>query len=76
MKLLSFFLSSGLSLLSYISDELTRDYMLEHNQQKLKERRKRVYTFVKTPKELEKVNKVFINLCRKNIPIALNGCHY
>ena len=50
--------------------------MLEHNQQKLKERRKRVYTFVKTPKELEKVNNIFINLCRKNIPIALNGCHY
>ena len=29
--------------------------MLEHNEQKLKERRRRVYTFVKTPRELEKV---------------------
>lgn len=44
----------GLSLLTYIADELKRDYMLEHNEKKLKERRKRVYTFVKTPKELEK----------------------
>ena len=51
---------SGVSLLSYISDELNRDYMLEHNEQKLKERRRRVYTFVKTPRELEKVFNSFI----------------
>ena len=49
------FFISVVSLLSYISDELNRDYMLEHNEQKLKERRRRVYTFVKTPRELEKV---------------------
>lgn len=49
------FYISVVSLLTYISDELNRDYMLEHNEQKLKERRRRVYTFVKTPRELEKV---------------------
>jgi len=42
------------SLFSYLAAELKRDYMLEHNEKKLKERRKRVYTFVKTPRELEK----------------------
>ena len=44
----------GISLLKYIADELKRNYMLEYNEKKLRERRKRVYTFVKTPRELEK----------------------
>ncbi|XP_066922465.1 transmembrane anterior posterior transformation protein 1 homolog [Clytia hemisphaerica] len=44
----------GRSLLSFISDELERDYLLEQNEKKLKERRKRVYTFFKTPQHLEK----------------------
>lgn len=44
----------GRSLLSFISDELERDYLLEQNEKKLRERRKRVYTFFKTPQHLEK----------------------
>ena len=46
---------SGRSLLSFVWDELERDYLLEQNEKKLKERRKRVYTFFKTPQHLEKV---------------------
>ncbi|XP_065649427.1 transmembrane anterior posterior transformation protein 1 homolog isoform X2 [Hydra vulgaris] len=42
------------SFFSYLRDELKRDYLLQQNEKKLMERRKRVYTFVKTPKELEK----------------------
>ena len=44
----------GISLLAYIADELKRNYMLEYNEKKLRERRKRVYTFGKTPQQLEK----------------------
>lgn len=44
----------GRSLLSFVWDELERDYLLEQNEKKLKERRKRVYTFFKTPQHLEK----------------------
>ena len=50
----------GRSLLSFISDELERDYLLEQNEKKLRERRKRVYTFFKTPQHLEKVWLLFI----------------
>ena len=46
------------SFFTYLRDELKRDYLFQHNEKKLKERRKRVYTFVKTPKELEKVRKL------------------
>ncbi len=49
----------GASLLSYIIDEVKRDYMLEFNEKKLRERRKRVYTFMKTPRELEKVGSLY-----------------
>ena len=52
---MSLFLHAGVSLLSYIVDEVKRDYLLEYNEKKLRERRKRVYTFMKTPRELEKV---------------------
>ena len=52
---MSLLLPAGVSLLSYIVDEVKRDYLLEYNEKKLRERRKRVYTFMKTPRELEKV---------------------
>ncbi|XP_065071091.1 transmembrane anterior posterior transformation protein 1-like [Rhopilema esculentum] len=51
------------SLFSYIIDEVKRDYLLEYNEQKLRERRKRVYTFMKTPRELEKFMVFGILLC-------------
>jgi len=43
----------GFSLASYMLSEVRRGYMLEQNKKKLKERRKRVYTFIKTPWQLE-----------------------
>ena len=58
-EVMSFFSPAGVSLLSYIVDEVKRDYLLEYNEKKLRERRKRVYTFMKTPRELEKVLQMF-----------------
>ncbi|XP_051558315.1 transmembrane anterior posterior transformation protein 1 homolog isoform X2 [Myxocyprinus asiaticus] len=46
---------SDLSLLRFISAELTRGYFLEHNEAKYTERRERVYTCLRIPKELEKL---------------------
>uniref|UniRef100_UPI00398EE9FB transmembrane anterior posterior transformation protein 1 homolog isoform X3 n=1 Tax=Pristiophorus japonicus TaxID=55135 RepID=UPI00398EE9FB len=46
---------SDLSLLRFISAELTRGYLLEHNEAKYKERRERVYTCLRIPRELEKL---------------------
>lgn len=48
-------LSSDLSLWRFISAELTRGYFLEHNEAKYTERRERVYTCLRIPKELEKL---------------------
>ncbi|CAG2256414.1 TAPT1 [Mytilus edulis] len=42
------------SVFGYFKSELTRGYLLESNQEKFTERRQRVYTFMKTPRELEK----------------------
>ncbi|PIN88210.1 hypothetical protein AB205_0072720 [Aquarana catesbeiana] len=50
---------SDLSLFRFISAELTRGYFLEHNEAKYKERRERVYTCLRIPRELEKV----VNSC-------------
>lgn len=50
------FLSADLSLFRFITTELTRGYFLEHNEAKYTERRERVYTCLRIPKELEKVN--------------------
>uniref|UniRef100_A0A3B4ESG0 Transmembrane anterior posterior transformation protein 1 homolog n=1 Tax=Pundamilia nyererei TaxID=303518 RepID=A0A3B4ESG0_9CICH len=47
------------SLTRFICTELTRGYFLEHNEAKYTERRERVYTCMRIPKELEKV--VYIN---------------
>ncbi|CAG5988871.1 unnamed protein product [Menidia menidia] len=43
------------SLTRFISAELTRGYFLEHNEAKYTERRERVYTCMRIPKELEKL---------------------
>lgn len=42
------------SVFGYFKSELTRGYLLERYQEKFTERRQRVYTFMKTPRELEK----------------------
>ncbi|XP_031444264.1 transmembrane anterior posterior transformation protein 1 homolog [Phasianus colchicus] len=54
---------SDLSLLRFISAELTRGYFLEHNEAKYTERRERVYTCMRIPKELEKLMFFGIFLC-------------
>ncbi|XP_035524785.1 transmembrane anterior posterior transformation protein 1 homolog [Morone saxatilis] len=43
------------SLTRFIGAELTRGYFLEHNEAKYTERRERVYTCMRIPKELEKL---------------------
>lgn len=49
------YMCADLSLVRFISAELTRGYFLEHNEAKYTERRERVYTCLRIPKELEKV---------------------
>lgn len=51
----SFLFPVELSLLRFLSAELTRGYFLEHNEAKYTERRERVYTCMRIPRELEKV---------------------
>ncbi|XP_077589479.1 transmembrane anterior posterior transformation protein 1 homolog isoform X2 [Stigmatopora nigra] len=43
------------SLMRFICSELTRGYFLEHDEAKYTERRERVYTCMRIPKELEKL---------------------
>ena len=43
-----------MSLLRYISSEVTRSYMLEHDQERYTSKREKMYTFMKIPRELEK----------------------
>lgn len=52
---MSFSFPVELSLLRFLSAELTRGYFLEHNEAKYTERRERVYTCMRIPRELEKV---------------------
>ncbi|XP_070693158.1 transmembrane anterior posterior transformation protein 1 homolog [Pempheris klunzingeri] len=47
--------SADPSLTRFIAAELTRGYFLEHNEAKYTERRERVYTCMRIPKELEKL---------------------
>ncbi|XP_076846816.1 transmembrane anterior posterior transformation protein 1 homolog isoform X2 [Brachyhypopomus gauderio] len=54
---------SDLSLLRFVSAELTRGYFLEHNEAKYTERRERVYTCLRIPKELEKLMVFGFFLC-------------
>ncbi len=49
------YLCADLSLVRFIGAELTRGYFLEHNEAKYTERREKVYTCLRIPKELEKV---------------------
>ncbi|KAL1791249.1 transmembrane anterior posterior transformation protein 1-like isoform X1 [Sigmodon hispidus] len=52
-----------LSLLRFLTAELTRGYFLEHNEAKYTERRERVYTCMRIPRELEKLMFFGIFLC-------------
>lgn len=82
---LFFFTVEGLeniSLFSYLYAELTRGYLLEHDEAKFTEKRERVQTFMKIPMELEKVNtrigkfmctflksnRLFLKLIEENYP--------
>nr|XP_057920637.1 transmembrane anterior posterior transformation protein 1 homolog isoform X2 [Doryrhamphus excisus] len=47
--------SADSSLMRFVCTELTRGYFLEHNEAKYTERRERVYTCMRIPKELEKL---------------------
>lgn len=53
--------NADLSLVRFIRAELTRGYFLEHNEAKYTERRERVYTCLRIPKELEKVGGLWIH---------------
>ena len=46
---------AAMSVFSYFTSELTRGYLLEREEEKYAQKRQRVYTFMKTPRELEKV---------------------
>ncbi|XP_040349931.1 transmembrane anterior posterior transformation protein 1 homolog [Herpailurus yagouaroundi] len=59
----SSFSCQELSLLRFLSAELTRGYFLEHNEAKYTERRERVYTCMRIPRELEKLMVFGIFLC-------------
>lgn len=67
--ILCHFLPLDLSLVRFITTELTRGYFLEHNEAKYTERRERVYTCLRIPKELEKVN-VHTNTARNDSEIT------
>ncbi|CAL8331255.1 unnamed protein product [Lota lota] len=54
---------SDLSLVRFIRTELTRGYFLEHNEAKYTERREKVYTCLRIPKELEKLMTFGFFLC-------------
>nr|XP_046263169.1 transmembrane anterior posterior transformation protein 1 homolog isoform X2 [Scatophagus argus] len=51
------------SLTRFIAAELTRGYFLEHNEAKYTERRERIYTCMRIPKELEKLMLFGFFLC-------------
>jgi hypothetical protein len=42
------------SLLKFLGVELTRGYMLEHDEERYSARREKVYSFMKIPREVEK----------------------
>ncbi|XP_064190903.1 transmembrane anterior posterior transformation protein 1 homolog isoform X4 [Anguilla rostrata] len=54
---------SDLTLFRFIGTELTRGYFLEHNEAKYTERRERVYTCLRIPRELEKLMLFGFFLC-------------
>ena len=63
-----------MSLWSYLYTELTRGYWLEHDKAKFTERRKRVYTFMKIPRELEKVCRAIISQVDIDDCKSTDGC--
>ena len=44
----------SVSLFSYLSSEVTRGYVLDHDEERYTTRRQKMYTFMKIPRELEK----------------------
>ena len=58
---------TGIALWRYVYFELTRGYWLEHDKARFAERRKRVYTFMKIPRELEKVTVHCSSVCVFNL---------
>ena len=42
------------SLFSYLTSEVTRGYVLDHDEERYTTRRQKMYTFMKIPRELEK----------------------
>lgn len=53
-KTCSSFSLSLVSLLTYLSSEVTRGYQLDHDEERYTTRREKMYTFMKIPRELEK----------------------
>ncbi|XP_039504661.1 transmembrane anterior posterior transformation protein 1 homolog [Pimephales promelas] len=51
------------SLLRFMCAEMTRGYFLEHNEAKYTERRERVYTCMRIPRELERLMIFGVCLC-------------
>jgi len=47
-------MSGTMSLFRYIGSEVTRSYMLEHDQERYTSKREKMYTFMRIPRELEK----------------------
>ncbi|XP_001190526.2 transmembrane anterior posterior transformation protein 1 homolog isoform X1 [Strongylocentrotus purpuratus] len=53
----------NLSFWSYLTTELTRGYVLENDEARYMQKRERVYTFIRIPKELEKMMTYGFFLC-------------
>ncbi|KAJ8953158.1 hypothetical protein NQ318_017186 [Aromia moschata] len=51
------------SLLSFLNVELTRDYLLEHDEERYSARREKIYSFMKIPKEVEKFMRYGLMQC-------------
>lgn len=54
-SVLQFFLCTDFSLLNYLKVEVTKGSLLDEQGEKYIDQREKVYTFMKTPRELEKV---------------------
>ena len=60
----------------YLFAEVTRGYLLEENEQLYTEKQRRFHTFMKTPRELEKVSHVHaIGLCPKCSSVIERSAH-
>ena len=60
---------AGLSFVSYILAEVSHGYLLEEDEQMYSEKQRRVSTFMKTPRELEKVS-LGIVLKEDHVPVC------